>query len=140
MNIVNIITITFVLFIIYLMYMLRKRYSTHRCLYEDAIKILYRQCARWAAASVQDNATIIKMLHANYAAGYLWAIKDIITAERFYEITGEDFIKFENKIVDIQDRSSKELIEQCPDLVFIKNGYDNGNGTIIKAMYSRGII
>lgn len=118
------------------MYMLRRRYI---CLYEDAIKILYRQCARWAAASVQDNAIIIKMLHANYAAGYLWAIKDIVTSERFYEITGEDFIKFENKIVDIQDRSSKELIEQCPNLVFIKNQSDNNN-IIIKAMYSRGII
>jgi hypothetical protein len=49
--------------------MLKKRYI---CLYEDAIKILYRQCARWAAASVQDDATIIKMLHANYAAGFLF--------------------------------------------------------------------
>jgi hypothetical protein len=122
------------------MYTIKKRYSTHICLYEDAIKILYRQCARWAAASVQDNATIIKMLHANYAAGYLWAIKDIVTAERFYEITGEDFVKFENKIVDIQDASSKELIEKCPSLVFIKNGNGDGDGTIIKAMYSRNLI
>lgn len=137
MNIVDIVTFSFVLFIIYLMYNLRKRYI---CLYEDAIKILYRQCARWAAASVQDNATIIKMLHANYAAGYLWAIKDIITAERFKEITGEDFVKFENKIVDIQDASSKELIEKCPNLVFIKDGANNNDNIIIRAMYSRGII
>lgn len=134
MNIVGIVTLVFILFIIYLMYTIKKRYI---CLYEDTIKILYRQCARWAAASVQDNATIIKMLHANYAAGYLWAIKDIVTADRFYEITGEDFIKFENKIVDIQDTSSKELIKKCPDLIFIK---ENNNNTIIRAMYSRGII
>jgi len=136
MNIVNIVTFAFILFIIYLIYMLKKRYI---CLYEDAIKILYRQCARWAAASVQDDATIIKMLHANYAAGYLWAIKDIVTSEKFYEITGEDFVKFENKIVDIQDASSKELIEKCPNLVFIKDQNNNDN-IIIRAMYSRGII
>jgi len=112
------------------MYLLKKRYV---CLYEDAIRVLYRQCARWAAASVQDNAIIIKMLHANYAAGYLWAIKDIVSTEKFAEITGQDYITFENHIIDIQDRSSKELIEKCPNLVFLKDQ------EIIKAMYSRNV-
>jgi hypothetical protein len=83
------------------------------------------------------------MLHANYAAGYLWAIKDIVSSEKFKEITGEDFNKFESHIVDIQDASSKELIEKCSDLVFIKNGNvskDAKDNVIIKAMYSRNII
>ena len=133
MNIVNIVFFVFVVFIIYLMYMVQKR---EICLYENSIKILYRQCARWAAASIQDDATIIKMLHANYAAGYLWAIKDIVSTEQFKKITGEDFNNFESRIVDIQDASSKDIINKCPDLVFIKNG-DN---TIIRAMYSRNII
>ena len=83
MNIIGIVTFIFIIFIIYLMYMIQKK---EICLYENAIKILYRQCARWAAASIQDEATIIKMLHANYAAGYLWAIKDIVSCKEFQKI------------------------------------------------------
>lgn len=97
--------------------------------YEKAIKILYRQSARWAAAAIQDDSTIIKVLHANYAAGYLWALKDIISTSEFKRITGQDFLEFENEIVKIQDSSTKAIVEKCSPLIFEENPI------LYKAMY-----
>lgn len=39
---------------------------------------LIRQVARWSTAGKQDKNSMIAVLHANYGAGYLWALKDII--------------------------------------------------------------
>ena len=56
---------------------------------------LTRQAARWSVAALQDENPIISILHANYGAGYLWAIKDIVTTDKFNEITGLDYLTFE---------------------------------------------
>ena len=81
--------------------------------FDKAIDILYRQCARWAVAANQDKSEIIAVLHANYAAGYLWAIKDIVSTNDFKRITGEDFLEFEKKIVKIQDDATMKLVSIC---------------------------
>jgi hypothetical protein len=77
------------------------------------VDILYRQCARWAVASQQDKSDIIAVLHANYAAGYLWSIKDIVTTDEFQRITGTDFLEFEKRIVKIQDDATRRLVRRC---------------------------
>jgi hypothetical protein len=97
--------------------------------FDNAIKIMYRQSARWAAASIQDEAPIIKVLHANYAAGYLWAMKDVVSTEEFKRITGEDFLKLESKIVEIQDKATKSLVEKCRGLLYVNEP------VLYKAMY-----
>lgn len=99
--------------------------------FEKAIKILYRQAARWSVAALQDKSEMIALLHANYAAGYWWSIKDIVSTEQFKEITGIDFLEFENRIVEIQDTATKRMIEKCPDLIFLKDEI------LLTAMYSR---
>lgn len=96
----------------------------------NIVMTLYRQTARWALASVQDNSQIIKVLHANYATGYLWAIKDIISTQEFERITGENFLQFQNKIVSIQDEATKKLVDICKPLIFIDDK------TLFRAMYS----
>lgn len=45
------------------------------------INTLVRQTSRWATASKQDINILIAVLHANYAAEYLWALKDIASDE-----------------------------------------------------------
>ena len=65
---------------------------------ENAIKNLLRQSSRWAIAAKQDKSPIITLLHANYAAGYLWALKDIATDNDIKSITGIDIIKFKQKM------------------------------------------
>ena len=84
---------------------------------ENVVSVLYRQCARWAVAAEQDKSEIIAVLHANYAAGYLWAIKDIVTTDEFKRIVGEDFLEFEKKIVKIQDDATFRLVTKCRAVV-----------------------
>ena len=55
----------------------KKKNNTEKQI-EFAAKKLVRQAARWSTAAKQDNNSMIAVLHANYGAGYLWALKDII--------------------------------------------------------------
>lgn len=101
------------------------------CKFDKSILILYRQSARWAAAAIQDESAIFKVLHANYATGYLWALKDIVSNSQFKEITGQDFLEFESEIVKVQDTATKKLTETCKPLIFAENPI------LYKAMYAK---
>jgi hypothetical protein len=78
------------------------------------IKSLIRQSARWSIASLQDENPLIAVLHANYGAGYLWAITDLVTSSEIEKATGIDYIKFKKKIVDVQDKATMKLSKVCP--------------------------
>lgn len=123
--------VVYIIVIIILAYLVYKKLSEYKDKYEKVIETLYRQSARWAVASAQDDSELIRNLHANYATGYLWALKDVITAEEFERITGEDFQNFEEKIVTIQDKAAKMLVDKCKDLVYIKDP------TLLTAIYSK---
>jgi hypothetical protein len=84
---------------------------------DKQIRILYRQTARYAVASLQDDSPVIKSLHANYAMGYLMALKDLATTEQFARATGDNLLSFERKIAGIQDASTVNLVGDCPDLI-----------------------
>jgi hypothetical protein len=99
--------------------------------FDNAVYTLYRQSARYALAADQDEEEIIRVLHANYATGYLWAIKDIVTGEDFKRITGEDLLNFEHKIVSIQDKSTLLLVQKCKDLI------PKQDMAILKAVYAK---
>ena len=58
---------------------------------------------------------MIAVLHANYGAGYLWALKDIINTNTIEKKTGIDMMKFEDEIVKIQDEVTKNMAKLCPD-------------------------
>ena len=82
---------------------------------DETIKILMRQCARWGVAAYQDKSHLIALLHANYAAGYLWAILDITTPIQIEKITGVNFFKFKTEIQFIQDQATKKVSDVCPN-------------------------
>ena len=84
---------------------------------DKQIRILYRQTARYAVASLQDDSAVIKSLHANYAMGYLMALKDLATTEQFSRATGDNLLSFERKIAGIQDASTVNLVGDCPALI-----------------------
>jgi hypothetical protein len=84
-------------------------------------KILVRQAARWSTAAKQDQNPIISVLHANYGAGYLWALNDISDKNTIEKETGINYNVFRDKITEIQDKSVKKLIQNCPNLK--KNDY-----------------
>ncbi len=105
--------------------------QTNKNQFDNVVYTLYRQSARYALAADQDEEEIIRVLHANYATGYLWAIKDIVTGEDFKRITGEDLLNFENTIVRIQDKSTLMLLEKC------KNAIPKQDMTLLKAVYAK---
>tara|TARA_Y100001958_G_C20891866_1_gene317711 strand:- start:13 stop:399 length:387 start_codon:yes stop_codon:yes gene_type:complete len=78
------------------------------------VKKLLRQTARWATAAKQDNNSMIAVLHANYGAGYLWALKDIMKTDIIEKITGINMMKFEAEVIKIQDTATKKMAKLCP--------------------------
>ena len=90
------------------------KYNGKAKLQSEAIKTLVRQASRWSTAAKQDKNIMIAVLHANYGAGYLWALKDIATSEQIYEASGIELLKFEEEIVKIQDEINKRMFTECP--------------------------
>ena len=79
-----------------------------------AIKTLVRQAARWSTAASQDQNVLIAVLHSNYAAGYLWALRDIATDQEIESATGINVLKFRDEITNTQDLTTKRLAKLCP--------------------------
>jgi hypothetical protein len=86
------------------------------------INTLYRQCARWSAASTQDTNPLIANLHANYAAGYLWALEDLFTADDISAATKQNHKLFRAELQKNQDMTTKKISHACPNFVKIPNG------------------
>ena len=104
----------FLLIILYYFFINFKYFFSNKT---NIIKTLLRQSSRWAVAAYQDKSPIISLLHANYAAGYLWALKDIATDTEIKDITNIDIIKFTNKITNIQDKSTRKVSSSCPQFL-----------------------
>ena len=81
----------------------------------QTLKTLLRQSSRWSLAAQQDKNPLIAVLHANYGAAYLWALKDIATSQEIESATGIDTMKFEQKIKHIQDEKTKNMVKLCPE-------------------------
>lgn len=97
---------------------------------DRAIRTLYRQAARYMVASLQDESEVIQVLHANYAMGYIMALRDITTDTEFRRATGEDLDAFEHKLAVAQDIATKRLVGTRPDLVPLQDS------AIMQAIYS----
>tara|TARA_Y100000310_G_C20559220_1_gene752186 strand:+ start:236 stop:631 length:396 start_codon:yes stop_codon:yes gene_type:complete len=78
------------------------------------IQNLTRQAARWSTASVQDDNAMVAVLHANYGAGYLWALKDVASSEQVKAATGIDLVQFEKEIIKAQDAATTTMAQLCP--------------------------
>ena len=85
--------------------------------HDDNIKNLTRQAARWSLASQQDESPLISLLHANYGAGYLWALKDIASDKEIKNVTNIDILKFKQKITDAQDEATMKVTKACPQFI-----------------------
>ncbi len=81
---------------------------------QSIIKTLVRQSARWSTAAKQDKSVMIKVLHANYGAGYLWALHEWANPEEIKEATGVDYHQMKKEIIKVQDDSTKALMKLCP--------------------------
>lgn len=80
----------------------------------ETINTLMRQSARWSTAAAQDQNVLIAVLHSNYGAGYIWALRDIATDEEIQKVTGVDVLKFRDEVTKIQDLTTKRMAQLCP--------------------------
>lgn len=92
-------------------------------LHNTMIKKLVRQTARWSTAASQDDNPVIAVLHANYAAGYLWALKDIASDNEIEKASNIKMMKFQKNIIDTQDKVNKKLVKLCPNFIKTDNPY-----------------
>ena len=87
--------------------------------WSSALQTLVRQSARWAVAAQQDRSPLIAVLHANYGAGYLWALRDIATDEQIRQATGVDPLKLREAITSIQDQVTRRYARLCPEFATV---------------------
>jgi len=87
------------------------------------IKKLLRKCSRWAVAAEQDTSPLIALLHANYAAGFLWALKTIASDTEIEKAASIDILEFTKKIVNIQDKSTKNVSSLCPEFIGVSDPF-----------------
>jgi len=100
-----------VIFVLYLMMQNKTRGMNM------AIEKLVRQSARYAVAAQQDESPVIAILHANYAAAYFYALKDIASESQIHNATGIDVKKFKAHVTNVQDMVTRKTSEKCPDFV-----------------------
>jgi len=82
---------------------------------KQSIEKLVRQSARYATAAQQDKSPVIAVLHANYAAAYLYALKDIATESQIHNATGINVKKFKEHVINVQDMVTKKTTDSCPE-------------------------
>ena len=100
--------------LLYTLYYIRTSINNKCDPLSKVVHILSRQAARWATAATQDKNPLIAVLHANYGAGYLWALQDIATDSQIKRFTKIDFPKFKDKITQVHDATTKRMIAACP--------------------------
>lgn len=115
MYILNIITVVSVLYLSFNIYNYFRsiKKNTHDK-HTNHINKLLRQTARWTIAARQDENPMIAVLHANYGAGYLWALKDIATSSEILAATNVDISIVEKEVILTQDSATKKMASVCP--------------------------
>lgn len=80
------------------------------------IRKLVRQSSRYAIASRGDKTPLISVLHGNYAAAYMFALKDLFNDNEIENTIGSKKlrIQYEKQIIDIQDSATKNVAKYCP--------------------------
>ena len=85
--------------------------------WSEKIDALMRHAARWAIAAGQDRSPVIALLHANYAVGYILALRDIASDAEVLRISGRDPYVLFGELLAIQDQATRALVARCPDLI-----------------------
>lgn len=82
---------------------------------DSNIKKLVQKTAKWATMAQQDASPVNSLLHANYAAGYLSALKEMCSEREIHRASGVDVKKFEEHVNNMQEMVTKKVIKTCPE-------------------------
>lgn len=78
---------------------------------------LNRQAYRWYIASKQDSHPMVKIVHANYAVGYVDALRAIATDDVINDVTGLDIDRLSHAATHEQDLALVMMAKKCPGLI-----------------------
>ena len=81
---------------------------------ELAIETMARGIARWKLAADQDTNPFIRNLHANYAAAYSFALRDIASDYTIKSVVGISGLALQNSAMYAQDQALRTLASICP--------------------------
>jgi len=81
---------------------------------QKILSILLRGVGRWSTASRGDESPLIRLLHANYAAGYLWAILDAFDSSEIEEVSQVSYQTIRDEVTKTQDLATKAVVKACP--------------------------
>ena len=95
--------------VVVLFFLFRKKANN-----SDVVKLI-KQSAKWATTAQQDESPLLATLHANYAVGYLWALKDLYDTEEISKKAGVNITQFEEHILNVQDMVTKKVLKKCPE-------------------------
>jgi hypothetical protein len=76
-----------------------------------------RHAARWAIAAAQDKEPAIRMLHANYAVGYILALREVASDAQVLQVTGYDPFDLFQELLKIQDDAMHQAAVVCPAMI-----------------------
>jgi hypothetical protein len=81
------------------------------------IQTLLRQASRWTVAAEQDSNPLIAVLHANYGAAYIYALRQIASDMEVLQVTGYDPREVEAHILGVQDRAVRRFAPYVPEML-----------------------
>lgn len=101
--------IVIILVIIVILYL----YFRNGSINGNNIKTLITQSARYSLAAKQDKNDIIALLHANYGAAYLYAVRDIYRDSDIERYANIDILDYSKKIKQIQREVTMRVASKC---------------------------
>lgn len=70
------------------------------------VKKVMKNAIKWTAMAKQDSDPLMALLHANYGAAYVYALKDSVGQKHIIK-NFPDFDKYEKEIMDTQELAAK---------------------------------
>lgn len=82
----------------------------------DRVQGLIQKCASYAVQAQQDASPVQAMLHANYSAAYLDALKTVSTERQIQQVGSINLGTFESHILNVQKSVTDKALQEVPDL------------------------
>lgn len=82
----------------------------------DRVQTLIQKCASYAVQAQQDTSPVQAMLHANYSAAYLDALKTVSSERQIQQVGSVNIGTFESHILNVQKSVTDKALQEVPDL------------------------
>jgi hypothetical protein len=82
----------------------------------DRIQTLVQKCASYAVQAQQDTSPVQAMLHANYAAAYLDALKVVSSERQIQQVGSVNLGTFQTHVWNVQKSVTDKALEAVPEL------------------------